>query len=294
MNGQAATGTRAKPGWSIATHVRTTPRPGHPSRWCGGSWRLRRLGPGQIDGRLGMPASTVHAVLVRCRIDRATGEPLRTPSPWFVDPCRRHQTSLDITAKPRAAFGKVPDHRPSPTTAATVQMRPILGSRPLTEARTDRAQILLREIAERRLGVPRIDPHAPPDQRLLVVAPVRRRGLRGEGGLAAPCPARAFVSRPPSITSVSACAIVSYSRLGFDSCRSRAASLRDLPCYPADFPDMVAAESVLFPDSAMRIRLDAARSQDLFDLGGCAGIDRVAARRGPVGRRGAGYRLPTV
>ena len=45
-------------------------------------WR-HRLGPVQIGGRLGMPASTVHAVLVRCRvnrlsrIDRVTGEPLR-------------------------------------------------------------------------------------------------------------------------------------------------------------------------------------------------------------------------
>lgn len=45
-------------------------------------WR-HRLGPVQIGGRLGMQASTVHAVLVRCRInrlshiDRVTGEPLR-------------------------------------------------------------------------------------------------------------------------------------------------------------------------------------------------------------------------
>jgi transposase InsO family protein len=45
-------------------------------------WRLR-LGPVQIAGRLGLPASTVHAVLVRCRIsrlsriDRVTGEPVR-------------------------------------------------------------------------------------------------------------------------------------------------------------------------------------------------------------------------
>ncbi|WP_103351945.1 leucine zipper domain-containing protein, partial [Amycolatopsis sp. CA-128772] len=45
-------------------------------------WRMR-LGPVQIGGRLGLPASTVHAVLVRCRInrlsriDRVTGEPLR-------------------------------------------------------------------------------------------------------------------------------------------------------------------------------------------------------------------------
>jgi hypothetical protein len=45
-------------------------------------WR-QRLGPVQIADRLGMQASTVHAVLVRCRInrlshiDRVTGEPLR-------------------------------------------------------------------------------------------------------------------------------------------------------------------------------------------------------------------------
>ena len=45
-------------------------------------WR-HRLGPVQIAGRLGLAASTVHAVLVRCRInrlthiDRVTGEPIR-------------------------------------------------------------------------------------------------------------------------------------------------------------------------------------------------------------------------
>lgn len=45
-------------------------------------WK-QRLGPVQIADRLGMQASTVHAVLVRCRInrlthvDRATGEPIR-------------------------------------------------------------------------------------------------------------------------------------------------------------------------------------------------------------------------
>jgi len=45
-------------------------------------WR-KRLGPVQIAGQLGVPASTVHAVLTRCRInrlsyiDRVTGEPLR-------------------------------------------------------------------------------------------------------------------------------------------------------------------------------------------------------------------------
>jgi transposase InsO family protein len=45
-------------------------------------WK-QRLGPVGIGDRLGMPASTVHAVLVRCRInrlshvDRSTGEPAR-------------------------------------------------------------------------------------------------------------------------------------------------------------------------------------------------------------------------
>ena len=45
-------------------------------------WK-QRLGPVQIAGRLGMAASTVHAVLTRCRIsrlshlDRVTGEPIR-------------------------------------------------------------------------------------------------------------------------------------------------------------------------------------------------------------------------
>ena len=45
-------------------------------------WK-KRLGPVPIGGKLGMPASTVHAVLTRCRvhrlshIDRRTGEPIR-------------------------------------------------------------------------------------------------------------------------------------------------------------------------------------------------------------------------
>ncbi|WP_328527019.1 IS481 family transposase [Kribbella sp. NBC_00359] len=68
-------------------------------------WR-QRLGPVQIAGRLGVPASTVHAVLVRCRInrlshiDRVTGEPLRRYE-------HDHPGSLihvDVTK-----FGNVPD-----------------------------------------------------------------------------------------------------------------------------------------------------------------------------------------
>ena len=68
-------------------------------------WR-RRIGPVQIAGLIGVPASTVHAVLVRCRInrlthiDRVTGEPLRRYE-------HDHPGSLihvDVTK-----FGNVPD-----------------------------------------------------------------------------------------------------------------------------------------------------------------------------------------
>src|SRR3954453_5021943 len=68
-------------------------------------WR-RRLGPVQIGGRLGMPASTVHAVLVRCRInrlshiDRVTGEPLRR----YEHPPPGSLIHVDVTK-----FGNVPD-----------------------------------------------------------------------------------------------------------------------------------------------------------------------------------------
>jgi len=68
-------------------------------------WK-QRLGPVQIGGRLGVPASTVHAVLVRCRlnrlshIDRVSGEP-----------ARRYERSrpgelihVDVTK-----FGNIPD-----------------------------------------------------------------------------------------------------------------------------------------------------------------------------------------
>ena len=66
--------------------VRITSRGGLRRRWSAKIVHLRwkqRLGPVEIGDRLAMPASTVHAVLVRCRInrlthlDRATGEPIR-------------------------------------------------------------------------------------------------------------------------------------------------------------------------------------------------------------------------
>ena len=68
-------------------------------------WR-HRLGPVQIAGRVGMPASTVHAVLVRCRInrlshiDRVTGEPLRR----YEHPHPGSLIHVDVTK-----FGNIPD-----------------------------------------------------------------------------------------------------------------------------------------------------------------------------------------
>jgi hypothetical protein len=68
-------------------------------------WR-HRLGPVQIAGRLRIPASTVHAVLVRCRvnrlsrIDRITGEPLRRYEHDHPGPL----IHVDVTK-----FGNIPD-----------------------------------------------------------------------------------------------------------------------------------------------------------------------------------------
>ena len=68
-------------------------------------WR-HRLGPVQIAGRLGMAASTVHAVLVRCRInrlsriDRVTGEPLRR----YEHPHPGSLIHVDVTK-----FANIPD-----------------------------------------------------------------------------------------------------------------------------------------------------------------------------------------
>ena len=62
-------------------------------------WK-QRLGPVQIADRVGLAPSTVHAVLVRCRLnrlthlDRATGEPIRRyehDHPGVADPRRRQE-----------------------------------------------------------------------------------------------------------------------------------------------------------------------------------------------------------
>ena len=68
-------------------------------------WR-RRLGPVQIGGQLGLAPSTVHAVLVRCRlnrlshIDRVTGEPIRR----YEHPHPGSLIHVDVTK-----FGQIPD-----------------------------------------------------------------------------------------------------------------------------------------------------------------------------------------
>jgi len=68
-------------------------------------WK-HRLGPVQIADRLGMQASTVHAILVRCRlnrlshVDRATGEPIRR---------YEHKHPGDLIHVDVKKLGKVPD-----------------------------------------------------------------------------------------------------------------------------------------------------------------------------------------
>lgn len=68
--------------------------------------RRERLGPVQIGGRLGLPASTVHAVLRRCRInrlshlDRVTSEPLRR----YEHPHPGSMIHVDVTK-----FANIPD-----------------------------------------------------------------------------------------------------------------------------------------------------------------------------------------
>jgi hypothetical protein len=70
--------------------------------------RRHRLGPVAIGDLLGMPASTVHAVLVRCRLnrlshlDRATGERIRR---------YEHERPGDLLHVDVKKLGKVPDGR---------------------------------------------------------------------------------------------------------------------------------------------------------------------------------------
>lgn len=121
-------------------------------------WR-HRLGPVQIAGRLGMQASTVHAVLVRCRInrlshiDRVTGEPLRR----YEHPHPGSLIHVDVTK-----FGNIPDgggwryvgkHQGDRNRAATVTERrkgrvrgPLLGTAYVHTVIDDHSRIAYAEI----------------------------------------------------------------------------------------------------------------------------------------------------
>ena len=102
-------------------------------------WR-RRLGPAQIAGELGLPTSTVHAVLVRCRInrlsriDRVTGEPIRRYE-------HDHPGSLihvDVTK-----FGNIPDGGGHRFTSRQVSRRNGIATAHRTGVRGNRSRPLI-------------------------------------------------------------------------------------------------------------------------------------------------------
>jgi len=66
----------------------------------------KRLGPVQIAGRLGLPASTVHAVLVRCRLNRLSHVDVKTG-----EPARRyeHETPGSLIHVDVKKLGNIPD-----------------------------------------------------------------------------------------------------------------------------------------------------------------------------------------
>jgi len=68
-------------------------------------WK-QRLGPVQIGARVGVPASTVHAVLVRCRLDRLTYTDRITG-----EPARRYERSRpgELLHVDTTKFGNIPD-----------------------------------------------------------------------------------------------------------------------------------------------------------------------------------------
>ncbi len=125
-SGPTGTARRARAAWSTAPRdphhqPHRTPAPVVRKivhlRW------KQRLGPGRRSrDRLGMPASTVHAVLVRCRInrlthlDRATGEPIRRyehDTPRGPDP-RRRQEARQRPRRRRLALRRAPAGREEP------------------------------------------------------------------------------------------------------------------------------------------------------------------------------------
>ena len=169
----------------LATAPPAEPDPG--SRWCarsctcGGSNGWVRS---QIADRLGMPASTVHAVLVRCRlnrlthIDRATGEPIRRYEHERPATCST-STSRSSARSPTAAAG---------ATSGTQQGD---RNRAATAARTGAPQSKYHQAADRHL-LP-AHRHRRPLPRRLRRGPRRRdQGDRRRG----PAQRRGLVRRP--------------------------------------------------------------------------------------------------
>ena len=68
-------------------------------------WK-QRLGPVQIADRLDMPASTVHAVLVRCRVNRLDPS---GPGHWGTHPSLRARETRDLLHVDVKKLGNVPD-----------------------------------------------------------------------------------------------------------------------------------------------------------------------------------------
>ena len=95
-------------------------------------WK-QRLGPVPIGAKLGVPSSTVHAVLVRCRlnrlthIDRVTGEPARRyerAPPGRTDPrgrdqVRQHPRRRRMAVRRQSPPETTTGRRPAPGTGIT-------------------------------------------------------------------------------------------------------------------------------------------------------------------------------
>ena len=113
--GSAATGNTARPAWTTGRHALATAQaapfgpPSARSHICGGNSVSAR----SRSGAGGMPTSTVHAVLTRCRlnrlshIDRVTGEPAAATSTIGPGRCCTW-TSPSTATSPMAAAGALP------------------------------------------------------------------------------------------------------------------------------------------------------------------------------------------
>lgn len=105
-NGPTSTGLRVRPACRPTLAATLEPgqdRPGPGRQIVRLRWR-HRLDPVHVAGRLGMPASTVHAVLVRCRINRLPDRPgHRQPLRRYGHPYPGSLIHVDVTK-----FGNIP------------------------------------------------------------------------------------------------------------------------------------------------------------------------------------------